>query len=587
MAKRRRYSECYLNIGFTTVLANDGIEKPQCVLCHAVLSAESMKLSKLKRHLETKHPEHAKGLDFFKRHERCLKSQRIDRSGSFQQQSAAVVEASYAIAFEIAKQKKPHTIGETLLKPCMMKAVNLILGEASAKKMQQVSLSNNTIQRRISKMSMDVKEQVLTEIKGSPLFSFQIDESTDVSSCSQLLVFVRYINSGDIKDEFLFCSALETTTKADDVMEKVSTFSQDKDLQWENVCEVCTDGAPAMLGSKSGFQSRVKKLAPQAKGIHSMIHRYALASKTLPASLQEVLESVIKIINYVKTQALNTRLFKELCKDMNADHEVLLFYKAVRWLSKGNVINRVFEMNNEIKLFLETQERKDLVAHFEDEAWNKRVAYQADIFDQLKPQGRETHVSLFQDSLRAFVSKVQNWRRKTNLGNIAMFEKLCRVTDESQIQLDQFLKDEITEHLQSLEKEVERYFPELSQEQEVLVRNPFCTERDVSSIPDDIQDEFLDIRNDSSARDLFKVKSVTQFWCAMYQSYSKVSMIALRVLVPFASTYLCEAGFSTLVNIKTKNRNRLGVGDDMRLALTNARLRISKLAAEMQHQASH
>ncbi|XP_068234222.1 zinc finger BED domain-containing protein 5-like [Palaemon carinicauda] len=443
-----------------------------------------------------------------------------------------------------------------------MEAVNLILGETSAKKMQQVSLSNNTIQRRISKMSMDVKEQVLTEIKGFPLFSFQLDESTDVSSCSQLLVFVRYINSGDIKDEFLFCSALETTTKADDVMEKVSTFFQEEDLQWENVCGVCTDGAPAMLGSKSGFQSRVKKLAPQAKGIHCMIHRYALASKTLPASLQEVLQSVIKIVNYIKTKALNTRLFKELCKDMNADHEVLLFYTAVRWLSKENVINRVFEMKDEIKLFLETQERKDLVVHFEDEAWNKRVAYLADIFDQLnklnlKLQGRETHVLLFQDSLRAFVSKLQNWRWKTNLGNIAMFEKLCGVMDESHIQLDQFLKDEITEHLQSLEKEVKRYFPELSQEQEVLVRNPFCTELDVSSIPDEIQDEYLDLRNDSSAHDLFKAKYVTQFWCGMYQSYSKISMIPLRVLVPFASTYLCEAGFSTLVDMKTKNRKRL------------------------------
>ncbi|XP_068228019.1 protein FAM200C-like [Palaemon carinicauda] len=225
MAKRRRYSESYLNIGFTTLLANDGIEKQQFVLCHNILSAESLKPSKLKHYLETKHPEHAKmDLDFFKRHERCLKSQRLDISGSFQQQSATVLEASYEIAFEIAKQKKHRMIGETLIKPCMMKAVNLILGEASAKKMQQVTLSNNTIQRRISKMSMDLKEQVLTEIKGSPLFSFQLDESTDVSSCSQLLVFVRYINSGYIKDQFLFCSTLETTTKADDVMEKSLNF---------------------------------------------------------------------------------------------------------------------------------------------------------------------------------------------------------------------------------------------------------------------------------------------------------------------------------------------------------------------------
>ena len=70
--------------------------------------------------------------------------------------------------------------------------------------------------------------------------------------------------------------------------------------------------------------------------------------------------------NYVKTQTLNTRLFKELCKDMNAYHEVL-FYTAVRWLLKGNVINRVFKMKYKIRLFLEIQEKKDLVIHFEDE----------------------------------------------------------------------------------------------------------------------------------------------------------------------------------------------------------------------------
>ena len=59
------------------------------------------------------------------------------------------------------------------------------LGEVSAKKMQQVALSDNTIQRCISKMYMDMKEQDLADIKASPLFSFQLDESTDVSSCSQ------------------------------------------------------------------------------------------------------------------------------------------------------------------------------------------------------------------------------------------------------------------------------------------------------------------------------------------------------------------------------------------------------------------
>lgn len=110
----------------------------------------------------------------------------------------------------------------------------------------------------------------------------------------------------------------------------------------------------------------------------------------------------------------------------------------------------------------------------------------------------------------------------------------------TQVQLNQLLKDEITEHLQSLEKKFKRYFPELSEGQEVMVRNPFSTALDVSSIPDETQDEFLDLRNDPPARDLFKMKSVTRFWCAMYQSYSKISMISLSVLTSFASTYSCE-----------------------------------------------
>ena len=135
-------------------------------------------------------------------------------------------------------------------------------------------------------------------------------------------------------------------------MGKRKTIFEAHGLQREDVCGVCTDGAPAMLGSRSGFTKKVKKLAPEAKGTHCFIHRYAFASKTLPTALKNILDSVVKIVNFIKADSLNTHQFKELCKDMNAMHEVLLFPTAVRWLSKGNVLNRVFEMKDEIKLFL-------------------------------------------------------------------------------------------------------------------------------------------------------------------------------------------------------------------------------------------
>ena len=42
-------------------------------------------------------------------------------------------------------------------------------------------------------------------------------------------------------------------------MEMVSSFFCDENLSWNKLVGICTDGAPSMLGSKSGFVSLVKK----------------------------------------------------------------------------------------------------------------------------------------------------------------------------------------------------------------------------------------------------------------------------------------------------------------------------------------
>ena len=45
----------------------------------------------------------------------------------------------------------------------------------------------------------------MEELASSPFpFNLQLDESTDVSYCSQLVSFVRYVNGDKIKEEFLF-----------------------------------------------------------------------------------------------------------------------------------------------------------------------------------------------------------------------------------------------------------------------------------------------------------------------------------------------------------------------------------------------
>ena len=84
-------------------------------------------------------------------------------------------------------------------------------------------------------------------------FAIQLDETTDVANLAKLCVYVRYIHERDLEDEFLFCSPLTTKTTAKEIFNFVKKFFDAHNLKWKHVICVCTDGAPTMLGCRSGF----------------------------------------------------------------------------------------------------------------------------------------------------------------------------------------------------------------------------------------------------------------------------------------------------------------------------------------------
>ena len=52
--------------------------------------------------------------------------------------------------------------------------------------------------------------------------------------------------------------------------------------------------------------------------------------------------------------------------------------------------------------------------------------------------------------------------------------------------------------------------------------------------------------------------------------FKKLALEVIKILLPFPTTYLCEVGFSTLLLLKNKQRNKLDVRSDLRLALTQS-----------------
>ena len=59
----------------------------------------------------------------------------------------------------------------------------------------------------------------------------------------------------------------------------------------------------------------------------------------------------------------------------------------------------------------------EFVSFFYDDEWIRGLAYLIDIFEQLsklnlKMQGKSTNIILFEDTLAAFISKLDNWKTK-------------------------------------------------------------------------------------------------------------------------------------------------------------------------------
>src|SRR4029434_4846346 len=83
---------------------------------------------KLKRHLDTKHPDlKEKPVDFFKRKRDGLQQQKntIPKHSTVSKQC---LEASYVVAHRIAKLGKPHTIAETLILPAAQDMCRIMTG---------------------------------------------------------------------------------------------------------------------------------------------------------------------------------------------------------------------------------------------------------------------------------------------------------------------------------------------------------------------------------------------------------------------------------------------------------------------------
>ena len=377
----RQYSDDYLSFGFT-FCGDPSAPIPLCLICGKRLCNSAMVPAKLKRHFESNHPSFEnKKKDYFVRLCKDNKEQ-----ANFMKRLTTVSEkaqkVSYLVAELVAKSKQPHTAAEKIILPACKIIVNDMLGPDAVKEVSKIPLSDNTIARRIKDMSVDIEKVVLEKVRISGKFSLQVDESTDISGHAQLLANVRFVDEDCIRENFLFCKRLPKNTAGEEIFPGTSDYFEQGGLEWKKCICVCTDGVAAMVGRHKGFVSRVKEKNPAVIHTHCFLHREALVAKTLPADLTSVLNAVVRMVNFVKTRPLKSRIFHALCEEMGAEYTALLLHTEVRWLSRGKVLARVYHLKNELNIFLTNEGFREANLLVSDDCCAK-LAYMADIFQHL------------------------------------------------------------------------------------------------------------------------------------------------------------------------------------------------------------
>ncbi|KRY68754.1 Zinc finger BED domain-containing protein 5 [Trichinella pseudospiralis] len=122
-----------------------------------------------------------------------------------------------------------------------------------------------------------------------------------------------------VVDEILFANYLKGDAKGETSFRSLEDYLKEHNVPLRNITAVATDGAPAIVGRYRGFATLLKET----------VH-----------------------FNKIKGQPLNSRLFATLCEKNDETFNQLLFHTEVRWLSRGDCLQRLVDLHHSTAEFL-------------------------------------------------------------------------------------------------------------------------------------------------------------------------------------------------------------------------------------------
>ena len=136
---------------------------------------------------------------------------------------------------------------------------------------------------------------------------------------------------------------------------------------------------------------------------------------------------VVKTVNFIRARGLNHRQFTSFLLDLDTEYGELLYHTEVRWLSRGNVLRRLFSLRQEIALFMAMKDND--VRELSDPSFLSDLEFLTDVTQHLnklnvKLQGSKQVITVMYDSVKSFKCKLSLWAKQLQSGNLSHFSAL-------------------------------------------------------------------------------------------------------------------------------------------------------------------
>ena len=214
------------------------------------------------------------------------------------------------------------------------------------------------------------------------------------------------------------------------------------------------------------------------------------------------------------------------------------------------------------------------------------MTFLSDLFDKLNSlnlslQGPSENVIAASSKLKSFGEKLLLWQSKISKGIFDCFPTY------NECALNKEIIPEILCTLTQLQSALQYYFPTVGSNEYRSVRYPFGN-YEATNLRTEEEEQLIDLKNDTFLQSRFAEKSLDEFWISLNKLYPAISLKAIKIILPFASSWFCEFGFSALTEIKSQKRERLlTIDDEMRVCLSTFEPRLDHICSQKQAHPSH